>query len=454
MLKITDDNRKWWILTALGAAGGLIMFDETVIGVALPTIRHDLGMTELAAHWTISIYMLVFASLAAAAGKIGDLIGFRVLFTAGIAIFGAASFLCGWAQNGDVLLVARAIQGVGAAIIFPASIAMLVLVFPKEQRGVAIGILAATGTVFLAAGPLIGGTLTEILSWRWVFWINAPIAIIIVTIVSLSWSLPKKAAEGSIFDIKGFILMTLGLSLFVFAIMQGASWGWTQIYILSALIGGVISLVIFYILERRSEQPLIDVRLFHSASFSSANLILFAGQFSKLSLVVFGALFLQDKLGLSPFQSGLALLVCVAAFPVLSIPVGRLADLFGARSLVLGGLAFATLGMFWVAIATAADSYVSLLPGLIIWGLGMPFCYAPTLRAMANSVPAEKQGEVSGIGVTSRLLGGTLGVALSSTVLVASGGFQGVFYLAAWVMLGALVFGGLVFDKGEAGSEA
>ncbi|MEH6525075.1 MAG: MFS transporter [Sneathiella sp.] len=447
MLKITDDNRKWWILTALGAGAGLIMLDETVIGVALPTIRQDLGMTEVAGHWTVSIYMLVFATLAAAAGKIGDLIGFRVLFTAGITIFGAASFLCGWAQTGDVLLFARAIQGVGAAIIFPASVAMLALVFPKEQRGMAIGILAATGTVFLATGPLIGGALTEILSWRWVFWINAPIAIIIITIVSLSWTLPKNVNEGSIFDITGFILMTLGLSLFVFALMQGASWGWTQVYILSALIGGLASIVVFYFIERRSEQPLIDVRLFHVASFSSANLILFAGQFSKLSLVVFGALFLQDKLGLSPFQSGLALLACVAAFPILSIPVGRLADLFGARNLVLGGLAFATLGMFWVAIATVAESYLSLLPGLIIWGVGMPFCYAPTLRAMANSVPAEKQGEVSGIGVTSRLLGGTLGVALSSTVLLASGGFQDVFYLAAWVMLGALLFGWLVFDK-------
>ncbi|MEH6547666.1 MAG: MFS transporter [Sneathiella sp.] len=447
MLRITDDNRKWWILAALGASGGLIMLDETVIGVALPTIRHDLGMSEIASHWTISIYMLVFASLAAAAGKIGDLIGFKTLFTAGITIFGAASLLCGWAQGEEVLLFARAVQGVGAAIILPASIAMLALAFPKEQRGMAIGILAATGTMFLALGPLIGGTLTEILSWRWVFWINAPVAIIIISIISVSWTIPKNESARSKFDKPGFILMILGLSLFVFAIMQGASWGWTQVYILSALVGGLASIVIFYFIERRSEQPLIDVHLFHGASFSSANLILFAGQFSKLSLVVFGALFLQDKLGLSPFQSGLALLVCVAAFPVLSVPVGRLADLFGARNLVLGGLACATLGMFWVATATVAESYLSLLPGLIIWGVGMPFCYAPTLRAMANSVPAEKQGEVSGIGVTSRLLGGTLGVALSSTVLVTSGGFQDVFYLAAWVMLGALLFGWLVFDK-------
>ncbi|USG60328.1 MFS transporter [Sneathiella marina] len=447
MFNVTDDNRKWWVLTALGTGAGLIMLDETVIGVALPTIRHDLGMTEIAAHWTVSIYLLVFAGLAAAAGKIGDLIGFRVLFTAGTALFGAASFLCGWAQTAEILLLARAIQGLGAAIIFPASVAMLSLVFPKEQRGMAIGILAATGTVFLAAGPLIGGALTDALSWRWVFWINAPITVIIISIISLSWVLPKNTTEGRPFDIRGFILMIFGLSLIVFALMQGASWGWTQIYIMSALICGALSLAVFYVIERRSEQPLIDVRLFHAASFSSANLILFAGQFSKLSLVVFGALFLQDKLNMSPFQSGLALLVCVAAFPVLSIPVGRLADHFDARNLVLGGLAFATLGMFSVAIATVAQSYLSLLPGLIIWGLGMPFCYAPTLRAMANSVPPEKQGEVSGVGVTSRLLGGTLGVALSSTVLMISGEFQSVFYLAAWVMLGALIFGWLAFDK-------
>lgn len=450
MFKITDDNRKWWVLTALGAGAGLIMLDETVIGVALPTIRHDLGMTEIAGHWTVNIYMLVFASLAAAAGKVGDLIGFRLLFTVGISIFGAASFICGLAQSGEYLLLARAFQGVGAAIIFPASVAMLTLVFPKDQRGMAIGILAATGTMFLAAGPLIGGALTEVLSWRWVFWINAPVTVIIIVIVSLSWVLPKNSSEDVVFDLKGFILMILGFCLLVFALMQGGNSGWMQWYILTALIGGLASLVTFYFIERRSEQPLIDVRLFHGASFSAANLILFVGQFSKLSLVIFGALFLQDKLGMSPFQSGLALLVCVAAFPVLSIPVGRLADLYGARILVLSGLAFATIGMFWVAIATIAESYFYLLPGLIFWGLGMPFCYAPTLRAMANSVPAEKQGEVSGIGVTSRLLGGTLGVALSSTVLTSGSGFQTVFYLTAWVMTGALIFGWLKLDKKQA----
>jgi EmrB/QacA subfamily drug resistance transporter len=454
MLMVTETNRKWWILTALSIGGGLIMLDETVIGVALPSIRYDLGMTEIAAHWSISIYMLVFASLAAAAGKIGDLVGFKLLFTMGITLFGTASFLCGMSESGNIFLLARAIQGIGAAIILPSSIAMLTLIFPKEQRGMAIGILAAFGTVFLAFGPLLSGGLTEIFSWRWIFWINAPITFVVFSIISMSWKIPRKDSGNSTFDLKGLLVMTFGLSLFVFAIMQGASWGWAHISILGAFIGGFLSLVLFYFMERHMEQPLIDVCLFHVPSFSSANFILFTGQFSKLSLVVFGALFLQDKVGLSPLQSGLALLVSVVTFPILSVPVGRLADCFGARSLVIGGLATATLGMFWIAITSAGENYVSLLPGLIAWGLGMPFCYAPTLRAMANSVPSEKQGEISGIGVTSRLLGGTLGVALSSTVLTASDDFQDVFYLAACVMALALIFGWLAFDRTTSPTQA
>jgi MFS family permease len=166
MVPINDNNRKWWILAAMGGVIGLILLDETVVGVALPTIRTDLGMSQVAAHWVVNAYLLVFAGLAAAAGRLGDLAGLHRLFTAGVAIFGIGSLACGFAESGDWLIAARAVQGVGAAVIFPCSLSMVTIAFPADQRGLALGLSGSIGTVFLALGPLIGGFFTDVVSWR------------------------------------------------------------------------------------------------------------------------------------------------------------------------------------------------------------------------------------------------------------------------------------------------
>jgi len=447
MLRINDESRKWWILIAMGAVAGLIMLDETVVGVALPTVRRGLGMSAVASHWVIGAYMLVFAGAAAAGGKLGDVIGFKSLVLVGGAVFGLASLAAGFAEGGAFLIAARAVQGVGAAVIFPATIAMVTIVFPKDQRGMAIGILAAIGTTFLALGPLVGGVLTEIVSWRWIFWINVPLVALIVLIVSAVWVDPPRHGKRPAFDYGGLVTLVAGLGMLVFAIMQGAAWGWTQALILAFLAGGLAVLALFIFIERRRDAPLIEVDLFRIAAFSAYNLVLFAGQFSKIAIVVFGALYLQDDLGMSPLTAGLALLVSVAAFPILSAPVGRFADKHGARSPVLGGLALATLAIFWLALAAAWDSYALLAPGLLIWGGGMSFCYAPALRAMANSVPQEKQGQTSGIGVTARLLGGTIGVAVCSTLFVMTGSFQVVLLATGGILFAALVFGWFAIER-------
>ena len=450
MPAITDDNRKWWILIAMALGGGLIMLDETVVGVALPTLRKDLSMSAVAAHWVVSIYMLVFAGLAAAGGRIGDLIGFKTLVLAGTAIFGASSLAAGFSQSGAFLIAARAVEGLGAAIIFPATIAMVMLAFPKEQRGMAIGILAAIGTVFLGIGPLAGGFLTELVSWRWIFWVNVPVAAAIAAIVFLASADPPRDPDPQPFDGWGLITLVAGLTALVFAIMQGADWGWTNIAIAGCLFGGLALLALFAVIETRQKAPLINVDLFANASFSGCIFVIFAGQFSKIAIVVFGALYLQDKTGMSPLTTGFALLVSVAAFPFLSAPVGRLADKTGARALVLSGMTLATLGMIWLGVAVRWDSYVLLLPGLIGWGLGMPLCYAPALRAMANSVAMAQQGQASGIGVTSRLIGGVIGMAIGSALLAATGSFGIVFSVTAAVMATAVAFGWFAIDRTDA----
>lgn len=451
---ITDENRKWWILIAMAAVAGLIMLDETVVGVALPTLRRDLGLTEVASHWVISAYMLVFTVTAAAGGRLGDLIGFKVLLIVGSTLFGLASLASGFAEEAGVLIGARAVQGLGAAVIFPSTIALVSIAFPKEQRGMAIGILVAIGTTFLALGPLVGGVLTELISWRWIFWINAPIVVLIVAIMTVAWVDSPRESKDAAFDWGGFLTLVAGFGMLVLAIMQGAAWGWTNGPILALLAGGLVGLLLFVVIEQRHDTPLIEVGLFRLASFSACNLVLFIGQFSKMTVVVFGALYLQDQLGMSPLVAGLALLAAVAAFPILSVPVGRVADKFGARRPVLGGLTLATLAMFWIGLVATWDNYALLVPGLILWGGGMTFCYSPTLRAMANGVPVEKQGQISGIGVTSRLLGGTVGMAICSTLLTMAGLFQVVFLTTAVLMLLVLIFGWAVIERPDSSETA
>ena len=283
LFKMTDESRKWWVLIAMGASVGLIMLDETVVGIALPTIRRDLGMSEVATHWVVSVYMLVLTGVAAASGKLGDIFGFRLVFLVGAAIFGLASLAAGFAQGGGFLIAARAVEGVGAAVFLTLSIPMIAVVFPKEKRGMAIGVLAAIGTTFLALGPLVGGVLTELVSWRWIFWVNVPIVMLATPIILAAWTDPPRASERPRFDYGGLVTLVIGLSLLVFAIMQGVSWGWTRNVILGCLAGGLAILALFFLIERRRTAPLIEIGLFRIPTFGACNFVLFAGQYSKIA---------------------------------------------------------------------------------------------------------------------------------------------------------------------------
>ncbi|SLN66893.1 Multidrug resistance protein stp [Roseovarius albus] len=433
--------RKWWTLIAMALSGGLIMLDETVVGIALPTLRNDLNMSQTSAHWVISIYMLVFACCAAAGGRLGDIVGFRKLLIIGAALFALGSLACGLASDGVMLIAARAVQGLGAAAIFPMTVAMIMVVFPKDQRGIAIGTLAAISTVFLALGPIVGGYLSEVVSWRWIFWINVPVVVAATAIVVVAFPRQPSRDARERFDTSGFVTLTAGLTLLVFSIMQGPTVGWISGLILGCFAGGVFLLIGFILIEARKNAPLIDVSLFRLKAFSAANLIIFTGQYSKITIVVFGALYFQDKLGMQPIVAGATLLLAVVGFPFLSTAVGRMADNTGARRLVLNGQMVATAAMFLIALTAQSEGLKWMVAGLVLWGLGMPFVYAPVLREMANAVPVQKQGQVGGIGVSFRLLGGAVATAISSSILSVSGNFQLVFFSTAILMLVALLFG-------------
>lgn len=439
-------KHKWFILVGLGCTGGLILLDETIVGVALPTIRDDLGMSQTAAHWVINAYMLVFACFAAAGGKLADIIGLRRLFIAGVALLGLASLAAGLAQDSTWLIAARAVQGLGAAVIFPVSIAITSVVF-KDQRGMAMGVVASIGTAFLTAGPLVGGVLTDLLSWRWIFWVNVPITMGIIVIALTNLTDLPKAKKGQSLDIAGLMMLVPGLSLLVLLLMQGADWGWISVLSLASLVGAVLFIGLFERIERHRDDPLIDVRLFRNPTFAASSLIIFSTQFAKIGVVVFGAMYLQDELNMSALTAGIAMLAAVLGTPLAAAPAGKIADRIGPRVPAIGGLAVATICVTWFGIAAFWDTYVWLVPAMVVFGAAMPICYLPAMREVLNAAPPEKQGQASGIVMTSRLLGGTISIAVCGGLLSATGNFQAGFLVTALVMLAIVTFAWFAIER-------
>jgi EmrB/QacA subfamily drug resistance transporter len=446
MLEIDDHRRKWWVLAAMGGVLGLILLDETVVGVALPTIRDDLGMSQVTAHWVVNAYLLVFAGLVVAGGKLGDMIGLRRLFVGGVTLFGLASMTAGFAESSLWLIAARGVQGIGAAVIFPASTAILTRVFASGERGLALGIYAAIGTVFVALGPLVGGFFTDTFSWRWIFWINLPLVAAIALVVLLVWAEPAPAHRTGRFDPAGLVTLVLGLGALVFAVMEGPEWGWQHPLIWALLAGGVLLLALFVVAERQAAQPLVELDLLRSPLFTVCTLMLFTAQFSEIAMIVFGALYLQDVLRMSALQAGLALLVAVGPIPFVAVPAGRIADRFGQHWPSIVGLALTGIGMLLLAGAVAFERYAFMVAPMIVWGVGIPFMFGPAQRAMMNAVAADKQGQAAGIGRGAQQMGGTIGMAVCGTLLAMTGAFEAVFLVAGCLSLAVLAIDWRVID--------
>ena len=435
MISITEENRRWWILGAMGGVMSIILLDETVVGVALPTMQRDLALSHVGAHWVINSYLLVFTVLAAAGGKLGDTLGHRALFVVGVVLFGLSSLACGFSGNAPSIMSARALQGVGAAIVFPLSFAMITVVFPPEQRGVAFGIFSAVGSAALAVGPLAGGFFTDTLSWRWVFWINPPIVVVIAFIVLRAWREPARDGPSESLDVPGLAALSLGLGMVVVGLMQGPEWGWSHPAILALLVGGPAMLILFAVVERRRAMPLLDVTLFAGGTFSVSNFNIFTAQFNQMAIVVFGALYFQHVLHMSPLLAGLALLIAVGAVPLTAVPTGRLTDRIGARRVMLGGLALAAASLSWLGIAVLWENYLLLAPGLVGWGASNAALFVAPRHAIMNGIAPAKQGQASGISMTGQLLGGTMAVAACGTILAMTFNFTAVFLFPAGLSL-------------------
>ena len=460
---IDAQNRRWWILGAMSGVLGLTVLDETIVGVALATIRPDLDMGVVASHWVVNAYLLSFTGFVAIGGRLGDSHGHTAIFVIGTAIFAVASLAAGSAPSGGWLIAARAVQGIGAAIIFPASLAMITNIFPAEERGTAFGIQVTISAVFMSMGPLVGGFFTESVSWRWIFWINLPFIAVIALIVFVTReegpapSAPADAdgeAESNGFDIAGLATLILGLTALVVAFMQGVEWGWGSPAILSLLAGGVVLLGVFAVVELTRVNPLIEVGLLRIATFTGGNLVFFMFQFNKIAVFVFIALYLQEVMHASPIEAGFLILVAVLPTLATSLLAGKAADRFGSRMPLSIGLFINASTVGAVAVAMAYQSYALIVAPLIVWGATLPVIAVCARRALMGAVPEALRGQAGGVNLTIQMLGGTIGMALCGTLLATTGDYRLVFGVTSALLFVSLLIAVATIERHAASAPA
>jgi EmrB/QacA subfamily drug resistance transporter len=399
----------------------MVMLDQTVVTVALPSMTHDLPLTASGQQWVINAYVLALAALVAFGGKLGDILGGVTTYRAGVVLFFLASLGCGLTPTGStgqaMLIGCRALQGVGAAMMMPASAAIVMAVFAPAERGRAMAIYAGISQVFLAVGPLLGGFLTEYVSWRAVFFLNVPVGITALLLVHFAHP-PNLRQPGQRIRPLDTVLIVAGLGLTVFAVQQSSDWGWTAPATLIALTSGVLLTAVFVLLQLRSRDPLIQVRLFARRAFLGDTAVMGLLQFGLLAVVLFSTLYLQDLLHFSPMQSGLAALPLILPITLAAQLGGRWFDRAGVRPPVLTGLSISLAGLVCWTATLPSLTYDWQIPGMILTGLGLGLTISPTMTDGLSRVGAEQRGQASGLIQTVRQLGGTFGVAVIGAVIL------------------------------------
>ncbi|MFJ8084969.1 MFS transporter [Streptomyces sp. NPDC096205] len=412
-----------WALAITSVAGFMAALDNLVVTTALPSIREDLGGGLHDLEWTVSAYTLTFAVLLMFGAALGDRFGRRRLFGVGLAIFTVASAAAALAPGIDSLIAARAVQGVGAAVMMPLTLTLLTAAVPAEKRGMAYGIWGAVNGLAVASGPLIGGTLTEHVSWQWIFWLNVPLGIALLPLARLR--LAESHGTGAPLDLPGTLLASGGLFGIVYGLVRGPADGWTALPVLLGLFAGAALLAGFVLHGTRAKNPMLPMRLFRSRAFAginAASMLMFLGMFGSIFLL---SQYMQGVLGYSPTEAGLRMLPWTG-MPMLVAPIaGILSDRIGGRPVVAAGLFLQAAGLGYLAyVATADASYASQLPGLILSGIGMALFFAPASALVMASVTAKEQGIASGANNALREVGGALGIAVMSSIFSAQGGYE------------------------------
>ncbi|MFH8767794.1 DHA2 family efflux MFS transporter permease subunit [Streptomyces sp. NPDC085866] len=412
-----------WALVITSVAGFMAALDNLVVTTALPSIRKDLGGALDDLEWTVSAYTLTFAVLLMFGAALGDRFGRRRLFLAGLTVFTAASAAAAMAPGIGSLIAARAVQGVGAAVMMPLTLTLLTAAVPAAKRGMAYGIWGAVNGLAVASGPLIGGSLTEHISWHWIFWLNVPLGVALLPLARLR--LAESYGAGARLDLPGTLLVSGGLFGIVYGLVRGPVDGWTGSPVLTGLIAGAALLGGFVHHGSHNKHPMLPMRLFRSRAFSginAASLLMFLGMFGSIFLL---SQYMQGVLGYSPTEAGLRMLPWTG-MPMLVAPIaGILSDRIGGRPVVATGLFLQAAGLGYLASVVTADvSYAAQLPGLIISGIGMALFFAPASNLVMSSVLPTEQGIASGANNALREVGGALGIAVMSSIFSAQGGYE------------------------------
>jgi EmrB/QacA subfamily drug resistance transporter len=417
---ITDENRKWWTLGAMCFALFMIMLDNTIVNVALPSIQKDLGASIGGLEWTINGYTLSFAVLLATGGRLGDIFGRRLTFMVGVVVFALSSATAGFAPNETALVISRVVQGVGAALMMPGTLSIITDAFPAHERGKAMGTWAGVSALALAVGPVLGGFLTEHVSWRAIFYVNIPVAVgaIIATLFAVRES--RDTSVGREVDYAGVAVLTVGLTSLVLALVEGNSWGWGSPEIVGLLALAALALPAFVFVENRVKAPMVQFDLLSDRNFLASVCVAMIISFGMLGVFFFLALYMQDILGYTPLQAGVRFLPSTLMIVGVAPVAGRLSDRFGPRWLIAVGLVIVAASLFSFSRIAVDSTYLDLLPGFMLLGIGIAMTMSPMTSAAMNAVPVQKAGIASGVLSMFRMVGGSLGVAVTGAI------FQGL----------------------------
>jgi EmrB/QacA subfamily drug resistance transporter len=408
-------GNKWWTLVAVCLGTFMLLLDITIVNVALPDIQRALNSSFSDLQWIVDAYALTLAAFLLTAGSLADMFGRRLLYLVGLAVFTFASVLCGFAVSTVMLQLSRAMQGVGGAIMFAVSLALLADSFRGKDRGVAFGVWGAVTGLAVAIGPLLGGVLTSGISWRWIFFVNAPIGIAAV-IIALAKVAESRATQASRPDWLGFSLFTVALSSLVYGLIESNQRSFTDGLVLGCLAVAAVLLAVFVLVELRSAQPMFDMKLFKLPTFSGGAVAAFGLSASIFAMLLYLVLYLQDILGYSPLATGVRLMVISGGILVTSTVAGRLTSRVPVRLLIGPGLIVIGAGLLLMRGLDAGSAWTHLIPGMIVGGVGVGVVNPPLASTAVGVVPPQRAGMASGINSTFRQVGIATGIALLGTL--------------------------------------
>jgi EmrB/QacA subfamily drug resistance transporter len=442
-------KRSIWTLAIVSVALFMVTLDNLVVTNALVSIREDLGASLEQLEWTVNAYTLSYAVMLLTAAALGDRLGRRTVFAVGIGIFTVSSAAAALAPTTEALIAARALQGLGGAVITPLSLTLLSDAFAPEKRGLALGIWSGVSGLGVALGPVVGGAVVEGFSWQWIFWLNVPIGVALVpTALAL---LRESRGPNARLDVPGVALASAGLLGVVFGIVRSQALGWTSATVVGSIATGLTLLAAFAAWERHTATPMLPMRFFGNRAFAATNGVSLAMYFGAFGSIFLLAQFFQAAQQYSPLEAGIRTLPWTA-MPIFVAPVaGLLSDRIGSRPLMTTGLALQATALAWLALVMQPDvAYAALVPGFVMAGTGMALVFAPSANAVLSAVRPAEAGQASGATNTVRELGGVLGVAVLSSVFTGAGGFASPAVFvdglvpAVWVGSAVLAVGALL----------